>query len=183
MPLSPPTSPIWASIYGRGAAHIKGSVAAFAGAAIDFVRSSPRFKGSISFLITGDEEGPAINGTVKVLEWMKEHGHIPDHCLVGEPSCVNELGDTIKHSAAAAPSFIVTVEGKQGHAAYPHKADNPIPKLARFIDRISFDKVDDGNEHFDPIAGGDLLRRRQSGWQRHPVPRCRKVQHPLLARA
>ncbi len=139
-------------IYGRGATDMKGSVAAFAGAAIDFIRTSPRFKGSISFLITGDEEGPAINGTVKVLEWMKANGHIPDHCLVGEPSCVNELGDTIKIGRRGSLSFIVTVEGKQGHAAYPYKADNPIPKLARFIDRISFSKVDDGNEHFDPSS-------------------------------
>ena len=83
-------------MYGRGTTDMKGSVAAFAAAAADFVRENPRFKGSISFLITNDEEGPAINGTVKVLQWMKAHGHIPDHCLVGEPSCTDALGDTIK---------------------------------------------------------------------------------------
>jgi succinyl-diaminopimelate desuccinylase len=137
-------------VYGRGATDMKGSVAAFAGAAIDFIRAAPRFKGSISFLITGDEEGPAVNGTVKVLEWMKDNGHIPDHCIVGEPSCVDQLGDTIKVGRRGSLSFIVTVEGRQGHAAYPHKADNPIPKLARFVDRISAAKVDDGNDHFDP---------------------------------
>jgi succinyl-diaminopimelate desuccinylase len=137
-------------VYGRGATDMKGSVAAFAAAAIDFVRATPKFKGSISFLITGDEEGPAVNGTVKVLEWMKENGHIPDHCIVGEPSCVEKLGDTIKIGRRGSLSFIITVEGKQGHAAYPHKADNPVPKLARFIDRISAAKLDDGNEHFDP---------------------------------
>ena len=137
-------------VYGRGATDMKGSVAAFAGAAIDFVRGTPKFKGSISFLITGDEEGPAINGTVKVLEWMRENGHIPDHCIVGEPSCVDQLGDTIKIGRRGSLSFAVTVEGKQGHAAYPHKADNPIPKLARFIDRIASARLDEGNEHFDP---------------------------------
>ncbi|WP_421692849.1 succinyl-diaminopimelate desuccinylase [Aestuariivirga sp.] len=137
-------------IYGRGATDMKGSVAAFAGAAIDFVRSAAKFKGSLSFLITGDEEGPAINGTVKVLEWMKANGHIPDHCIVGEPSCVDRLGDTIKIGRRGSLSFAVTVEGRQGHAAYPHKADNPIPKLARFIDRIATATLDEGNEHFDP---------------------------------
>ena len=137
-------------IFGRGACDMKGSVAAFAGAAIDFVKSSGKFKGSISFLITGDEEGPAINGTVKVLQWMEENGHIPDHCIVGEPSCLDTLGDTIKIGRRGSMSFTVTVEGRQGHAAYPHKADNPIPKLARFIDRIAAAQLDDGNEHFDP---------------------------------
>jgi succinyl-diaminopimelate desuccinylase len=137
-------------VYGRGACDMKGSVAAFAAAAIDFVRGGAKFKGSISFLITGDEEGPAINGTVKVLKWMAESGHIPDHCIVGEPSSVETLGDTIKIGRRGSLSFIVTVEGKQGHAAYPQKADNPIPKLARLIDRISQASLDRGNEHFDP---------------------------------
>ncbi len=137
-------------LYGRGATDMKGSVAAFAAAALDYVRENPQFKGSLSFLITNDEEGPAINGTVKVLEWMKAHGHVPDHCLVGEPSCVEVLGDTIKIGRRGSLSFIITVDGKQGHAAYPHKADNPIPKLARFADRIAGARLDDGNDHFDP---------------------------------
>ncbi len=137
-------------IYGRGATDMKGSVAAFAGAAIDFLKSAGKFRGSISFLITGDEEGPAINGTLKVLQWMRDNGHVPDHCLVGEPSCVDKLGDTIKIGRRGSLSFAITVEGRQGHAAYPHKADNPVPKLSRFIDRISSAKLDDGNEHFDP---------------------------------
>jgi len=129
---------------------MKGSVAAFAAAAIYFVRGMAKFKGWLSFLITGDEEGPAINGTVKVLNWMAENGHIPDHCIVGEPSCVDRLGDTIKIGRRGSLSFHVTVEGKQGHVAYPRKADNPIPKLARLIDRISAARLDEGNEHFDP---------------------------------
>jgi succinyl-diaminopimelate desuccinylase len=137
-------------VYGRGACDMKGSVAAFAAAAIDFVRAAGKFKGSVSFLITGDEEGPAINGTVKVLQWMRENGHVPDHCIVGEPSCVDRLGDTIKIGRRGSLSFTVTAEGRQGHVAYPHKADNPIPKLARLIDRIASAHLDGGNEHFDP---------------------------------
>jgi succinyl-diaminopimelate desuccinylase len=139
-------------LYGRGATDMKGSVTAFAAAACDFVRENPNFKGSISFLITGDEEGPAINGTLKVLKWMKDHGHIPDHCLVGEPTCLDSLGDTIKIGRRGSLSFVVTVEGKQGHAAYPHKADNPIPKLARLVERLSAQPLDHGNDHFDPSS-------------------------------
>ncbi len=137
-------------IYGRGATDMKGSIAAFASAAIDYVRDNGGPPGLISLLITGDEEGPAINGTVKVLEWMKVNGHVPDHCLVGEPSCADTLGDTIKIGRRGSLSFVVTCEGKQGHAAYPHKADNPIPKLADLVSRIAAMKLDDGNKHFDP---------------------------------
>ncbi len=137
-------------VYGRGAIDMKGPVAAFVAAAIDHLNSGVKQKGSISFLITGDEEGPAINGTVKVLQWMKEQGHIPDHCLVGEPTCPEKLGDAIKIGRRGSLSFTVTVEGIQGHVAYPLKADNPIPKLGRFVDRISFASLDNGNEHFDP---------------------------------
>jgi succinyl-diaminopimelate desuccinylase len=139
-------------IFGRGATDMKGSVAAFAAAAIDYVRENPKTAGSISFLITGDEEGPAINGTVKVLEWMKKFGHVPDHCLVGEPTCVDDLGDTIKVGRRGSLSFIVTVEGKQGHVAYPDKVSNPVAKLARLVDRISSSALDSGNEHFGPSS-------------------------------
>jgi succinyl-diaminopimelate desuccinylase len=139
-------------IYGRGATDMKGSVAAFAAAAIDYVRENPKFGGSISFLITGDEEGPAINGTAKVLEWMKKFNHVPDHCLVGEPTCVDRLGDTIKIGRRGSLSFTITVEGKQGHVAYPNKVSNPVAKLARFVDRISSVAIDAGNDHFDPSS-------------------------------
>ena len=91
-----------------------------------------------------------MNGTVKVLKWMKEHGHTPDHCLVGEPTCLEKLGDTIKIGRRGSLSFVMTVDGKQGHVAYPQKADNPVPKLARFIDRISQIEIDSGNKYFDP---------------------------------
>ncbi len=137
-------------VFGRGATDMKGSVAAFAAAAIEYITENGKPAGSISFLITGDEEGPAINGTVKVLEWMKANGHIPSHCLVGEPTCVDALGDTMKIGRRGSLSFEVTVEGTQGHVAYPNKTDNPIPKLARFVDWISNARLDDGNEHFGP---------------------------------
>ena len=139
-------------LFGRGATDMKGSVAAFAAAAMDHVREHGTSKGSISFLITGDEEGPAINGTIKVLEWMKVNNHIPDHCLVGEPSCVDALGDTMKIGRRGSLSFIVTVKGKQGHAAYPHKADNPIPKLTRLVEHLSATQLDAGNDNFDPSS-------------------------------
>jgi succinyl-diaminopimelate desuccinylase len=139
-------------LYGRGATDMKGSVAAFAAAAAAYVEENGKPQGSLSFLITGDEEGPAVNGTIKVLEWMKANGHVPDHCLVGEPSCREKLGDTIKIGRRGSLSFEVTVEGKQGHVAYPSKTDNPIPKLARFIDRISSSEIDKGNEGFDPSS-------------------------------
>ncbi|MBI2717801.1 MAG: succinyl-diaminopimelate desuccinylase [Rhizobiales bacterium] len=137
-------------LYGRGAVDMKGPVAAFATAAIDHLKSGGRTRGSISLLITGDEEGPAINGTVKVLQWMRDNGHLPDHCIVGEPSSADKLGDTIKIGRRGSLSFAVTVDGRQGHAAYPHKADNPIPKIARFISTISSASLDDGTDHFDP---------------------------------
>ncbi len=138
-------------IYGRGACDMKGSIAAFASAAVDYLENSGgASSGSISLLITGDEEGPAINGTVKVLEWMAQNGHTPDHAVVGEPTCPQELGDTIKVGRRGSVHFEVTVTGVQGHSAYPHKADNPIPKLARLIDRVSHAELDAGAEHFDP---------------------------------
>jgi succinyl-diaminopimelate desuccinylase len=139
-------------LYGRGATDMKGSVAAFAAAAAQFVDENGKPQGSISLLITGDEEGPAINGTAKVLDWMKANGHVPDHCLVGEPSCRDKLGDTIKIGRRGSLSFDVMVEGTQGHVAYPSKTDNPIPKLARFIDRISSSEIDKGNEYFEPSS-------------------------------
>ncbi|WP_119392787.1 succinyl-diaminopimelate desuccinylase [Taklimakanibacter lacteus] len=138
-------------LYGRGAADMKGSVAAFATAAADAAREGV-FAGSVSLLITADEEGPAINGTRKVLAWMKEKGHVPDHCLVGEPTSTEKLGDMIKIGRRGSLGFTVSITGIQGHVAYPHKADNPIPKLARLIDRLSAHKFDDGTDRFDPTT-------------------------------
>ena len=138
-------------LYGRGATDMKGAVAAFAAAAADAAKPD-LFSGSLSLLITGDEEGPAINGTRKVLAWMKDNGHIPDHCIVGEPTSTEKLGDTIKIGRRGSLTVVVSIAGTQGHVAYPHKADNPIPKLARLVDRLSAHKFDDGNDRFDPTT-------------------------------
>ena len=140
-------------LYGRGASDMKGSIAAFLAAAIDVAKAyGPNLPGSLSFLITGDEEGPALNGTVKVLEWMHANGQIPDHCIVGEPTCSEVPGDTIKIGRRGSISFSVLCEGVQGHVAYPQRADNPVPKLARLVDLLSTRKIDGGNENFDPSS-------------------------------
>ncbi len=148
-------------VYGRGACDMKGAVAAFTAAAIGFARDNgDRLPGSVSLLITGDEEGQRINGTAKVLRWLEEGGQTPDHCLVGEPTCPDRLGDAIKIGRRGSIHFLVTVTGVQGHSAYPHKADNPIPKLARLIDRVASAKLDNGTNHFDPstlaVTGFDV---------------------------
>lgn len=136
-------------LYGRGACDMKGSVAAFAVAAADFIKSGD-FKGSISLLITGDEEGPAINGTIKVLEWMKEHGHIPDVTLVGEPTNPDHPGQEIKIGRRGSLSGEVIVRGKQGHVAYQHLALNPLPMLVKMLDALSSYEFDQGNAFFPP---------------------------------
>jgi succinyl-diaminopimelate desuccinylase len=138
-------------VHGRGACDMKGSVAAFAAAAIAFTRARlGELSGSLSLLITCDEEGPAVNGTVKVLRWLAEHDRVPDHCLVGEPTSTDALGDTVKIGRRGSVNFAVTATGAQGHTAYPHLADNPVPKLARLVDRLSSATLDSGTEHFEP---------------------------------
>lgn len=138
-------------LFGRGAVDMKGGIASFAAAALDFVKAQgPNFGGTISFLITGDEEGPAVNGTVKLLEWAEGQGHKFDACIVGEPTNPNVLGDAIKVGRRGSLSGIVTVTGVQGHAAYPHLADNPIPGLTRLMTALNGLKLDDGNERFQP---------------------------------
>ena len=137
-------------LYGRGAVDMKGGVACFAAAAIQYLAETPEPPGSISFLITGDEEGPAINGTAKVLDWLKARDERLDACLVGEPSNPKALGDEIKIGRRGSLNGHILVHGKQGHSAYPQKADNPVPKLARLIDRLSNAPIDDGTEHFQP---------------------------------
>lgn len=137
-------------LYGRGASDMKGSVAAFAAAAAAYIQQNGAPKGSISMLITGDEEGPATHGTVKVLEWMAQHGHIPDACLVGEPTNPDHLGQEIKIGRRGSLSGTITVNGKQGHVAYPHLADNPVPRLAKLVDVLASHKFDQGTEYFQP---------------------------------
>ncbi|MBO9423546.1 succinyl-diaminopimelate desuccinylase [Labrenzia sp. R4_1] len=138
-------------LYGRGAVDMKGGIASFAAAALEFVdQKGTDFGGTISFLITGDEEGPAINGTVKLLEWADKQGHRFDACIVGEPTNPDALGDAIKVGRRGSLSGMVTVTGIQGHAAYPHLADNPIPGLTNLMAALNDLKLDEGNERFQP---------------------------------
>jgi len=138
-------------LYGRGAADMKGAIACFVAAALDHVHDGLR-RGSISFLITGDEEGPGINGTAKVLEWMRARGEVIDACLVGEPTSSKAVGDEIKIGRRGSVSVALTIHGKQGHAAYAHLADNPVPKLARMIDRLCSSPLDAGTPRFQPSS-------------------------------
>lgn len=138
-------------LYGRGAVDMKGGIASFAAAALEFVGArGADFGGTISFLITGDEEGPAVNGTVKLLDWAEKQGHVFDACIVGEPTNPNALGDAIKVGRRGSLSGIVTVNGVQGHAAYPHLANNPIPGLMRLMSALDAVEFDRGNERFEP---------------------------------
>lgn len=139
------------TLYGRGAVDMKGGIASFAAAALEFVQQrGSDFGGTISFLITGDEEGPAVNGTVKLLNWAKANGHSFDACIVGEPTNPERLGDAIKVGRRGSLSGTVTVTGVQGHAAYPHLAKNPIPGLVRLLAGLDDLMLDAGNERFQP---------------------------------
>lgn len=138
-------------LYGRGAVDMKGGVASFAAAALEYVRENGSgFGGTISFLITGDEEGPAVNGTAKLLEWAKAEGHVFDGCIVGEPTNPDRLGDAIKVGRRGSLSGIVTVTGVQGHVAYPHLAANPVSGLLRLMSALDALELDAGNERFQP---------------------------------
>ena len=134
-------------LYGRGAADMKSAIAAFVAAA---ARRGAGRKGSVSLLITGDEEGPAVNGTKKVLDWLAERGEAIDVCLVGEPTNPERLGDMIKIGRRGSLTGKLAVSGVQGHTAYPHLADNPLPRLIRMLDAISSAPLDGGTEHFQP---------------------------------
>ncbi|MEP4029797.1 succinyl-diaminopimelate desuccinylase [Roseibium polysiphoniae] len=139
------------TLFGRGAVDMKGGVACFAAATLDFLAANgPEFGGKISFLITGDEEGPAVNGTVKLLQWAEEQGHRFDACIVGEPTNPNELGDAIKVGRRGSLSGTVVVTGVQGHAAYPENANNPIPGLMRLMSALDEVTFDGGNDRFQP---------------------------------
>ena len=138
-------------LYGRGAVDMKGCVAAFVAASLRYVSKNGGLpRGSISFLITGDEEGPSINGTTKMLDWLKARDEVLDACLVAEPSNPTALGDQIKIGRRGSMNAELVVHGKQGHSAYPNIADNPLPKLARIIDRLCSAKIDDGTANFQP---------------------------------
>ncbi|MGA9031087.1 MAG: succinyl-diaminopimelate desuccinylase [Sulfuricaulis sp.] len=139
-------------LYGRGAADMKSSLAAFITAIEDFLVKHPRHKGSIGLLITSDEEGPALHGTVKVMEWLGKHGIKIDHCVVGEPSCVEALGDTIKIGRRGSLTGRMFVHGKQGHVAYPQLANNPIHRLAPALAELTATEWDQGNADFPPTS-------------------------------
>ena len=138
-------------LYGRGASDMKTAIAGFAAAAARFLESRDNgFPGSISLLITGDEEGEAVNGTVKVLEWLREKGEVLDACLVGEPTNPETLGDMIKIGRRGSMTAFLTVHGASGHAAYPHLADNPVERLLKMLSAVLDKPLDDGTEHFQP---------------------------------
>ena len=138
-------------LYGRGASDMKTAIAGFAAAAARFLESRDNgFPGSISLLITGDEEGEAVNGTVKVLEWLKEKGEVLDACLVGEPTNPETLGDMIKIGRRGSMTAFLTVHGASGHAAYPHLADNPVERLVKMLSAVLDKPLDDGTKHFQP---------------------------------
>lgn len=137
-------------IYGRGASDMKGAIAAFVAAVSQFIENKDNFDGSISFLITGDEEGPAVNGTVKMLDWLEKNDQKLDYCLVGEPTNPGNVGDMAKIGRRGSLNVKLTVRGIQGHVAYPHLADNPIPRLVKMLEGLLAKKLDDGNGHFQP---------------------------------
>ncbi|MEJ2229133.1 MAG: succinyl-diaminopimelate desuccinylase [Alphaproteobacteria bacterium] len=138
-------------LYGRGAVDMKGGVAAMLSAAMRYLEANNAgFNGSISFLITGDEEGPGVNGTCKVVDWMRENGEQPDHCLLGEPTSLTLFGDTIKNGRRGSLNGQLTVIGEQGHVAYPHLAKNPLTGLIAVLKRLLDEVLDDGSANFAP---------------------------------
>ncbi|MBA2658672.1 MAG: succinyl-diaminopimelate desuccinylase [Nitrosospira sp.] len=139
-------------LYGRGAADMKGSLAAFIIAIETFIARHPNHSGSIALLITSDEEGVAIDGTVRVVEALQARNEPIDYCIVGEPTCVEKLGDTIKNGRRGSLSGTLTVKGIQGHIAYPHLARNPIHLAAPAIAELTQAKWDEGNEYFPPTT-------------------------------
>jgi succinyl-diaminopimelate desuccinylase len=139
-------------LYGRGAADMKSSIAAFVLAVEAFVAERPRHSGSIALLITSDEEGPSVDGTVRIVERMKSRGETIDYCVVGEPTCVETLGDMIKNGRRGSLSGKLTVRGVQAHIAYPHLGRNPIHLVAPALAELVATEWDRGNEHFQPTS-------------------------------
>ncbi len=135
-------------LYGRGAADMKGSIAAMLVAVEDFVASHPDHNGSLGFLITADEEGPSVNGTVKVVEYLQGRNEAIDYCLVGEPSSTDTVGDVIKNGRRGSLGAVLTVKGIQGHVAYPHLARNPVHQAAPALAELAAEEWDRGNDFF-----------------------------------
>lgn len=136
-------------IWGRGACDMKSGVAAFAAAAVDFVRESPP-EGAVILAITGDEEGPGRDGTIAILDWMAAEGEAMSCCIVGEPTCLERMGDMIKIGRRGSMTAHLTVRGVQGHVAYPHRARNPLAPLVACLDHFAQYTLDQGSQHFDP---------------------------------
>ncbi len=151
---SPPFEPTQRDghLYGRGAADMKGSIAAMTTACERFIAAHPEHRGSIAFLITSDEEGPSVNGTVKVVEHLEARGEKIDWCLVGEPTCERRLGDTLKNGRRGSLSGRLTIKGVQGHVAYPQRADNPVHRAAPALAALCAEAWDQGNESFPPTT-------------------------------
>lgn len=139
-------------LYGRGAADMKGSLAAMIRATETFIAAHPEHRGSIGFLITSDEEGAAVDGTLRVVEWLRARGEQIDYCLVGEPTSAEHLGDTIKNGRRGSLTGWLTVLGKQGHVAYPHLARNPLHAFAPTLARLCAEQWDGGNAFFPPTS-------------------------------
>jgi len=139
-------------LYGRGAADMKSSIAAFVVATELFVNERPNHSGSIAFLLTSDEEGPAVDGTVKVVQALKQRGETMDYCIVGEPTSVDALGDMLKNGRRGSLSGRLTVRGIQGHVAYPHLARNPVHQIAPALAELAKTQWDQGNESFPPTT-------------------------------
>jgi succinyl-diaminopimelate desuccinylase len=135
-------------MYGRGTTDMKSGVAAFVAAAIDFVKDTPP-DGAVIIAITGDEEGDALDGTTALLEYMDTNTEAMSVCLVGEPTCPNQMGEMIKIGRRGSLTAFFKVTGKQGHSAYPHRANNPLPATARFMDQLASHELDAGTDHFD----------------------------------
>ncbi len=141
------------TLFGRGAVDMKGAIACFVAAVSGYIEENGGLpNGSVSLLITGDEEGPAINGTRRVIDWMTDQGETMDACLVGEPTGVATLGDTMKIGRRGSLTGRLSVLGAQGHAAYPELADNPIPRLVAMLDILINLPLDEGTEHFQPSS-------------------------------
>ncbi|MCS5593939.1 MAG: succinyl-diaminopimelate desuccinylase [Porticoccaceae bacterium] len=146
----PPFTPtvVEGQLYGRGSADMKGSLAAMVVAAEEFVSEFPKHQGRLAFLITSDEEGIAVNGTVKVVDWLQQQGITPEWCLVGEPSSSTQCGDTIKNGRRGSLGCRLTIKGTQGHVAYPHLAANPIHLAMPALDELTREMWDQGNAFF-----------------------------------
>jgi succinyl-diaminopimelate desuccinylase len=147
----PPFGAVYADgmLWGRGATDMKSGVAAFVAAAVDMVRDTPP-DGAVILAITGDEEGDAVDGTRAILDWMEAAGERMTDCVVGEPTCPDQMGEMIKIGRRGSLSAWITLPGTQGHAAYPHRANNPVPAMARLVDRLASHRLDEGTAHFDP---------------------------------